>query len=100
MAPSLTVTDYIDEFLNGDAKSAVKRMTKELETRLRSVTINAKDWYALPFILIFSKIVDGQEILQRSADGSRTSIRGRACHTAQTISTAATGVSSLLCHIA
>jgi len=35
---------YVEEFLQGDAKAAVKRMTKEIETRMKSVTVNADSW--------------------------------------------------------
>jgi len=45
---TLDVDDYVEEFLNGAPKTAVKKMTSEIEKRLRLVTPNAKDWLVLP----------------------------------------------------
>lgn len=45
-APPIRVEDYVNEFTE-NPKSAAKKLTAQIETALRSVTINAKSWDAL-----------------------------------------------------
>lgn len=54
----IVVADYLEEFLSeeeGAARSAAKRLTRDIENWLIKSTINAPDWFVLflPGSLIF-----------------------------------------------
>jgi hypothetical protein len=58
----IVVDDYLEEFLSeieGAARSAAKRLTRDIEDWLVKSTINAPDWFVLPslkrliFLMVF-----------------------------------------------
>jgi hypothetical protein len=46
--PSIRVEPYVEEFFV-DPKSAVKKLTREIELAMTKVIINAPDWYVPPY---------------------------------------------------
>ena len=85
----IVVDDYLGEFLSeseGAARSAAKRLTRDIENWLIKSTVNAPDWFVplQPSRLIFLTVsVQGHPVFR--SDGSRFVVAGREVYRPQRI---------------
>lgn len=79
----IVVDDYLEEFLSeseGAARSAVKRLTRDIENWLIRSTVNAPDWLVLQLMqsIYLMSSIQGYPVL--CSDGSRFVVARREVH--------------------
>jgi len=85
----IVVDDYLEEFLSeteGAARSAAKRLTRDIENLLIKSTVNAQDWFVLLQLsrsVFLTVSVQGHPIF--SSDGSRFVVAGREVYRPQRV---------------